>query len=106
MSLQDKVKRLKEGLASETDPDLIKATKAIIQGITYFYLGIKNNSAKLRYDNYCKSCEHNVEDPVKSMHENDKHIPEISGRMCDHCGGCVLSYKLRQDIKKCVFWNE
>lgn len=101
----DKIKRLKEGLASETSPDLIKSTKAIIQGMTFFYLGIHSKIAKLRYDKYCKLCEHNVEDPVKSMHEVDKEISEISGRMCSHCGGCVLSFKLRQDIKKCEYWN-
>lgn len=102
----DKLHRLKAGLASETDPDLIKAGKAIIQGMTYFYLGVNTKIAKLRYDKHCKSCEHNVPDPVKSMHEIDKNIPEISGRMCSHCGGCVLSFKLRQGIKKCEFWDE
>lgn len=102
----DKINRLKEALASETDPNIIKATKAIIQGITFFYLGVNKSLAKLRYDNHCKDCEHNVEDPVISMRENDKQIPELSGRMCDHCGGCVLSYKLRQNIKKCEFWKE
>lgn len=101
----EKIKRLKEGLASETNPDLIKSTKAIIQGMTFFYLGIHSKIAKLRYDMYCRSCKHNAEDPVKSMHETDKEIPEISGRMCSHCGGCVLSFKLRQDVKKCEYWN-
>ena len=106
MDLMDKLNRLKEGLASETNPDIIKTTQAIIQGLTYFYLGVNTKIAKLRYNNYCKTCEHNVADPVTSMHEQDKHIPEISARMCNHCGGCVLSYKLRQDVKKCEYWNE
>lgn len=105
MNLRDKINRLKSGLASETDPDLIQSAKAIIQGMTFFYLGIKSNLAKLRYDSYCKYCKHNVVDPVESMHEEDTIIPEISGRMCDHCGGCVLSFKLRQDIKKCEYWH-
>jgi hypothetical protein len=106
MDLMDKITRLKEGLASETNPDIIKTTKAIIQGLTYFYLGVNKKLAKLRFENHCKSCEYNVADPVVSMHEVDKDISEISGRMCSHCGGCVLSYKLRQDVKKCEYWNE
>jgi hypothetical protein len=105
MSILDKINRLKQGLASEANPDLIQSTKAIIQGMTFFYLGINQKNAKLRYDKYCKSCKHNVADPVESMHEDDKQIPELSGRMCDHCGGCVLSFKLRQDIKKCDYWD-
>ena len=106
MSLMGKLNRLKEGLASETNPDIIKATNAIIQGITYFYLGVNKTLAKLRFEKYCKDCEYNVADPVISMRENDKQIPELSGRMCSHCGGCVLSYKLRQDVNKCEYWNE
>ena len=106
MDLMDKLNRLKEGLASESNPDIIKAANAIIQGITYFYLGVNKNLAKLRYDKHCKDCKHNVIDPVISMHEKDKQIPELSGRMCDHCGGCVLSYKLRQDVKKCEYWKD
>lgn len=102
----DKLNRLKEGLASETNPDIIKSTKAIIQGLTYFHLGVNKKLAKLRYENHCKGCSHNVIDPVISMHENDRQIPELSARMCDHCGGCVLSYKLRQEVKKCEYWNE
>ena len=101
----DKFHRLKEALASETNPDIIMSTKAIMQGMTFFYLGVNTRIAKLRYDKYCKSCKHNVPDPVKSMHEIDKSIPGLSGRMCDHCGGCVLSFKLRQDVKKCDYWN-
>ena len=106
MDLMDKLNRLKEGLASETNPDLILSTKAIIQGLTFFYLGVNTKLAKLRYDKHCKDCEHNVLDPVISMREKDTKIPELSDRMCKHCGGCVLSYKLRQNIKNCEFWDE
>jgi len=106
MSFTDKVNRLKEALKSEKDPDIIVMTKAIIQGITYLYLRINSKIAKLRFDNSCKSCEFNVIDPVESMREEDDQVPEASGRMCSHCGGCVLSYKLRQNVKPCEYWKD
>ena len=106
MSLKDKIKRLKEGLDAEQDPDLIQSTKAIIQGMTFYHLGIGTELAQKRWDDHCKGCEFNVPDPVSSVAVQDKKIPEMSSRMCSHCGGCVLSYKTRQSVKKCEFWNE
>lgn len=106
MSITDKIQRLKEGLASETDPDLILSTKAIISGMAGFYFKLRGALAQRRYEQHCKSCEHNVEDPVEDMRETDSEIPELSGRMCSHCGGCVLSFKIRQSVKKCDFWHE
>lgn len=106
MSITDKIQRLKEGLASETDPDLILSTKAIISGIVNHHLNLRKDLALQRYEQHCKGCEFNVEDPVDDMRVEDKLIPELSGKMCNHCGGCVLSYKIRQSIKKCEFWYE
>lgn len=106
MSITDKIKRLEEALRSEKDPDIIKASKAIIQGMAYFHLGVNNRLAQKRFDDHCGDCEHNVSDPVNSMRVEDDKIKALSGRMCDHCGGCVLSYKIRQNVKKCEYWNE
>ena len=106
MSIDDKIKRFKEAMSGEKDPDVILTSKAILQGYSFFKLGINFTTARLRFGNHCKDCEYNVPDPVESMKEDDKQIPELSGRMCSHCGGCVLSYKTRQNIKKCEFWNE
>ena len=106
MNIRAKIQRLKEGLASEANPDLIQTTKSIIQGMTYFYLGVNTNLAKLRLDKFCKDCKHNVPEPVDDMVEVDNAIPALTARMCDHCGGCVLAYKLRQNITKCEFWDE
>ena len=52
MSLNDKIKRLKEGLDAEQDPDLIQSTKAIIQGMTFYHLGIGTELAQKRWDDH------------------------------------------------------
>lgn len=110
MSILDKIKRLKDGLASETDPDLILSTRAIISGMTNFYFNLDSarpkKLAEKRLNDHCSTCEHNVEDPIEDMKVIDKEIPDLSGRMCKHCGGCVLSFKLRQSLKKCELWHE
>lgn len=106
MKLTDKINRFKEAMKSETDPDVIKSSKAILQGLSYFHLGINTELARRRFENSCKACPHNVPDPVTSMRVEDTKIKELSSKMCDHCGGCVLSYKIRQTIKKCEFWDE
>lgn len=106
MSISDKIKRLKEALASESDPDLLRSGKAILSGMAFFKLGINTDLARKRFDSHCKSCQFNVLDPVEGMREKDPQIDEASDRMCSHCGGCVLAYKLRQNVTKCEFWNE
>lgn len=106
MSLSSKIQRLQEALASESDPDLLKSGQAILAGMAFFKLGIKSSLAKKRYEDHCSGCEFNVTDPVEDMRETDSQIPAASDKMCSHCGGCVLSYKLRQSVKKCEFWDE
>mgnify|MGYP003599937489 CR=1 FL=1 len=106
MSLSSKIQRLKEALASEDDPDLLKSGKAILSGMTFFKLGINSSLAKKRYQEHCSGCEYNVTDPVEDMRETDTQIPDASDKMCSHCGGCVLAYKLRQNVIKCEFWDE
>lgn len=106
MSIASKIKRLKEALASESDPDLLRSGKAILAGMTFFKMGINKTLAIKRFEDHCRGCEFNVLDPVEDMREKDSQIPDASDRMCSHCGGCVLSYKLRQSVKKCEFWQE
>lgn len=106
MSIASKIQRLREALASEADPNLIKSGKAILAGMSFFKLGINKDLAEKRFINHCRTCQYNVLDPVEDMREKDSQIPEASDRMCSHCGGCVLSYKLRQSVNKCEFWQE
>ena len=101
----DKIKRLKETLATETDAEAIQTIKGVISGMANFHLGINNDLAEKRYVESCKDCEFNVEEPIGTMAVKDKAVPMLSNRMCSHCGGCVLSYKLRQNKKICEFWK-
>ncbi len=105
MSLLEKINRLKESIGNEENPDTVKLLKAVACGMTNYHLGLKNDTAKERYEKYCSGCEYNAEEPIKSMQVEDSAIPEISNKICTHCGGCVLSYKLRQSVKKCEFWK-
>lgn len=102
----EKIKRFKESLKRETDPDIIQSTKAVMAGVTNFHLGIKSAEklAKERYENHCKGCVYNLPELVPSLQVEDKAIPELTNRQCGACG-CVLAYKLRQTIKTCEFWN-
>ncbi|RMZ58968.1 hypothetical protein D1632_15495 [Chryseobacterium nematophagum] len=105
MSLSAKIKRLKQALIETNDPDYAKTLKAIIVGMTNFYLGLANDLAKKRFENSCKGCAFNLQDPIAKLRVQDEKVPELSARMCAHCEGCVLSYKLRQSIKPCEFWK-
>lgn len=105
MSFFEKIKRLKQSLLETNDPDYAKTLKAIIAGMTNYNLGLSNDIAKKRFEEACKDCAFNIQDPIQEMRVVDKNNPELSGRMCAHCGGCVLSYKLRQSVKPCEFWK-
>lgn len=59
-----------------------------------------------RFKNNCDGCDYNEPEPIDFLRVNDIIIPEISERMCGLCGGCTLSYKLRQSITKCEKWQE
>lgn len=105
MNFSEKIKRLKQALRETKDPDYAKALKAIIAGMTNYYLGLCSGLAKERFEKFCKDCAYNVRDPIPDMRIQDEKAPEISERMCSHCHGCVLSYKLRQSVKPCEFWK-
>lgn len=98
------IQRLSKSIAEETDPEIITSTKAVIAGMGNFYFGKKYDYALDKYENFCLNCPSNVEDPVESMHVEDKQIPGLSGRMCSDCG-CTLSFKTRQNIKPCSKWK-
>lgn len=102
----DKIKRYQEHLKNESDPQVIRDVKAIISGMTNFFVrsGKAKDNAKELLDKYCSSCIYFITDPVESEKVQDKDIPELSGKMCSFCG-CTSSYKLRQTIKPCEFWK-
>lgn len=104
MDILTGLSRLRKSLNKETDPEVIKTTKAIIVGMTNFYFNKKNSEAFEIYQKYCINCEHNSIDPVESMQVEDTEVPELSKRMCKDCG-CVLSFKTRQNIKPCQKWK-
>lgn len=102
----EKIKRFRESLKREQDPEIIKSTKAVMQGVTNFHLGIKSaeNIARERFEKHCKSCVFNIPELVESLQVTDEKIPRLTNRQCGNCG-CVLAYKLRQSVKKCEFWK-
>lgn len=105
MNLLEGIKRLDASLKTETDPDVIRDSKAVISGMSNFYFGLKTTLAKERFEDHCKGCEFNVKEPIESMRVKDFAIPGISDRMCGLCG-CILSYKIRQSVKKCEYWKK
>lgn len=98
------IKRIQKNLENETDPDVKKDLKAVLSGMSNFYFGLKTKVARERYEESCNGCEFNVKEPIEAMRVSDSIIPEISNRQCSLCG-CVLSYKIRQSIKKCQYWK-
>ena len=104
MDLLEGIKRLNANLEKETNPDIIRDSKAVVSGMSNFYFGLKGKLAKERFENHCKGCIFNEAEPIEDMKVRDSAIPQLSGRMCGDCG-CVLSYKIRQSVKKCRFWK-
>lgn len=102
----DKIRRYQKGLRNETNPNFKRDLKAIISGMTNFYVNSSqaDKLAKERLESSCKGCAYFITDPVESERVNDKRIPELSGKICGNCG-CTLSYKLRQSVKPCEFWK-
>ncbi|QGZ15847.1 hypothetical protein [Elizabethkingia phage TCUEAP1] len=108
MSIKDKLSRLKESIRAEKDPDVKQTLKAIGAGMANFYINNKkiNDLAKQRYERFCNGCDFNEPENVVSLAVTDNSLPELSGKKCTECGGCTLSYKLRQSIKPCKLWKE
>ena len=95
---------MQDNLKTESDPDIIKDSKAVISGMSNFYFGLKTKLARERLANHCGACKYNIEEPLPDMKIKDSAIPELSGRSCGFCG-CILSFKTRQSVKKCIYWK-
>lgn len=91
---------------------VLKKSKSIYEkGLEPFEVGKSNfehpilcveKKAKDRLE-ICKKCVNFVDEPIEFFRVEDNNIPELSNKMCNDCG-CTLSYKIRQDIKKCKLW--
>ncbi|BAP30138.1 uncharacterized protein CHSO_1101 [Chryseobacterium sp. StRB126] len=105
--MKEAFKRFCESLKKQEDVNIIRDTKAIAAGIANFKTN--NETAKRyaieRFEKHCKSCKFSIEEPIAELRVEDKHIPELSGKTCGECG-CILSYKLRQSVKKCSRWEQ
>lgn len=80
---------------------------AIIKGV-WFFLKPKlavEDKAKKRFENYCRRCPFFQDEVYESEKVEDERIPELSGKMCSDCG-CTLSFKTRQNVKKCKKWKD
>jgi len=101
-----KIKRYQDRLNTETDPNIVKDIKAIISGMSNFFIRSRkfNQVANQRLKDHCSGCAYFITDPVEDEKVKDKDIPGLSGKICSLCG-CTSSYKLRQSIKKCEFWK-
>ena len=104
MNLLEGIKRMQENVKTEDDPDVITDTKAVISGMSNFYFGLKTKLARERLEKFCGGCIHNTDEPIPDMRVRDNTIPELSNKTCDLCG-CVLSFKIRQSVKKCQYWK-
>lgn len=105
--MKEEIKRFCESLKKQEDIDLIRDTKAVGVGILNFKTRNKKalELANKRFENHCKSCKFSIEEPIPELRVEDKQIPELSGKTCGDCG-CILSYKLRQSVKKCSRWEQ
>ncbi len=105
--MKEEFKRFCESLSKQDDIDLMRDTKAVALGVLNFKTGIKKAQelAKKRFENHCKSCKFSIEEPIPELRVVDKQMPELSGKTCGDCG-CILSYKLRQSVKKCSRWEQ
>lgn len=98
------IKRLSEGLSSETDPSIILTARAALRGsMNLAKSQLEPTSEKFAY--ICKTCPDNIVETDDNLKVEDPDFPFLSERMCGACGGCVLSYKVRQNIKLCDKWK-
>lgn len=105
--MKEQIKRFCESLKKQEDIDLIRDTKAVAIGIKNFnFLNEKTeNLAMERLEANCKFCNFNILEPIEELRVTDTRIPDLTNRTCGDCG-CVLSYKLRQSVKKCSKWEQ
>ncbi|MGE8528509.1 hypothetical protein [Chryseobacterium rhizosphaerae] len=105
--MKEEFKRFCASLNKQEDINIIKNAKAVAVGILNFKTDNKKafELAEKRFENHCKSCKFSIEEPIPELRVDDKQIQELSGRTCGECG-CILSYKLRQSVKKCSRWEQ
>lgn len=105
--MKEEFKRFCESLNKQEEINILRDTKAVAVGVYNFKTGNKKagDLAKKRYEFSCQNCKFSIEEPIPELRVVDKQIPELSGKTCGDCG-CVLSYKLRQSVKKCSRWEQ
>ncbi|MGI9582647.1 hypothetical protein ACR1PO_15740 [Chryseobacterium sp. RRHN12] len=105
--MKEEFKRFCESLNKQEEINIIRDTKAVAVGLLNFKTGNKKalELANKRLENHCKSCKFSIDEPIPELRVEDKQIPELSGKTCGDCG-CILSYKLRQSVKKCRRWEQ
>lgn len=79
---------------------------AIAEGVYNFKTKDKTAQmlAEKRYIESCIDCQHFIAETNDFFKVIDTEIPELTNMQCGDCGGCVLSYKLRQSKKICKKW--
>ena len=94
------IKEIKDRLGD--NPEL----KPIYIGMLNFWTDNKKAEIKAKERlQTCKECEFFVEEKNDLLKVNDSKIPYLTNKQCGECG-CVLSFKLRQSIKKCNKWQK
>lgn len=91
-----------------------KIVQGLAKGLDPFKEGRRNflrpneeteSLAKERFENHCKGCEHLEDETVDLFKVTDKSIPGATEKYCGDCG-CILSYKIRQNIEICKKWQK
>ncbi|MEJ5105503.1 hypothetical protein [Chryseobacterium sp. MYb328] len=105
--MKEVFKRFCESLKKQDEVNIIRDTKAVAVGIANFKTNNKKavELAVIRLEKHCKSCIFSIDEPIPELRVEDKQISQLSGKTCGECG-CVLSYKLRQSVKKCSRWEQ
>jgi hypothetical protein len=73
--------------------------KGVLKGRHNMTTGLADEVAEIRAE-VCKTCPHNVEEPIPELRIKDEVLPHISERCCGVCG-CSLPYLTRQFEETC-----
>lgn len=105
MNIISSIKRLTQSLKTETDPDILLTSRAILTGMVNYF---KSTKADYITENayICKSCPDNIPETDPDMKVRDKQFEFLTDRMCGACGGCSLAFKVRQNVKPCDKWQK
>lgn len=99
------IKRLSESIKKESDPSIILTARAALRGAINLATGqLETKSEDFAY--ICKTCPGRIDETDDSLAVKDPDFDFLSGKMCGACGGCVLSYKVRQSLKLCDKWEQ